>query len=300
MIKFNQAELKRYEYYVAERWAIQQRREAGQLKTWTKDKILQTYKFCCVRREDDRVTIWIKEHIREPFEGHPHLWFMLAAARQINWPDTLQELIHDRKGAWPNRTTWSPERMREVMRARQERGEKLYTGAYMINAQYGKETQLASDKAYFTAHLTLGKLWDDRKSIPVDIRAWKTLESAHVILKRYRGWGDFLAAQVVADWKHTHILEDAPDWWDWAVLGPGSIKGLNYLVQRPETNRKSPLKQPWKPAEAIEALQELRRVARLPVKLCLQDMQNLACEYSKYRRTELGTGRPRSYYEGGA
>jgi hypothetical protein len=77
-------------YWVREREEIRKRKEMGlDPSSWTVDPILSTYRFCNVRREDDRGTVWIRKHIREPFAGHPHLWFMLCIARQINWPETL-------------------------------------------------------------------------------------------------------------------------------------------------------------------------------------------------------------------
>ena len=43
-------------YYINERESIRKLREAGYPKPWTQDKILQTYRFCNVNREDDTVT----------------------------------------------------------------------------------------------------------------------------------------------------------------------------------------------------------------------------------------------------
>ena len=82
-------------YWVREREKIRVRKEDQYVTTTplTDDPILAAYRFCNVRREDDRVTRWIDEHVRVPFATHPHLWFMLCVARQINWPDSLQELI---------------------------------------------------------------------------------------------------------------------------------------------------------------------------------------------------------------
>ena len=93
--------IKAFLKFAHERHEIYLRRTAGRPKPWTRDPILQTYSFTNVYRELDRVTIWVREHIREPFADHPHLWFMLCMASQINWPETLEELIQDKRGAWP-------------------------------------------------------------------------------------------------------------------------------------------------------------------------------------------------------
>lgn len=71
-------------------------------------------------------------NIRERFAGHLHLWLMLCIARQINWPDTLAELIA--AGAWPVDDGFDPAAMTAGLNRRKARGEKVYTGAYMISA----------------------------------------------------------------------------------------------------------------------------------------------------------------------
>lgn len=261
---------------------------------WTADRILQQYRFCNIYRELDRVTIWIREHIREPYAEHPNLWFMLCAARQINWPETLAELMA--RGAWPTGAKWSAARARRVMLARQARGDKLYTGAYMLNA-HGVSPDAPKDKAYFTCYLVLGSVWRARKKILAAL-AQGTLQAAHAALLPYHGWGDFTAAQVVADLKYTRYLTNAPDWWDWAVLGPGSKRGLNRVLGRPITGNFP---------HAEEVLRLLRSIRdhfkelypELPP-LCLQDVQNCLCEFDKYCRAKFGEGRPRARYSGDA
>jgi hypothetical protein len=104
-------------YWVREREDIRRRKDRGDAQDiWTSDSILQTYRFCNVRREDDRGTVWIRENIREPFAGHPLLWLMLCIGRQINWPDTLAELIGF--GAWPDAPSIS---IRAISRQRSTR-----------------------------------------------------------------------------------------------------------------------------------------------------------------------------------
>ena len=97
-------------YWIKEREFIRLRKAHGDRPPWTADTILATYRFCNLRREDDRVTIWIRENIRERFAGHPLLWLMLSMARQIDWPDTLAELIV--ADAWPDNPQFRGARQR--------------------------------------------------------------------------------------------------------------------------------------------------------------------------------------------
>lgn len=113
-------------YFIAEREAIRRRRVAGEPQPFTDDPILREWSFTNVRREDDRVTKWITKNWREPHADDPDLFFELAVARFVNWPDTLAEI------GYP--VPWNPEHFLTVMAARAERGDQLAGPAYMIRA----------------------------------------------------------------------------------------------------------------------------------------------------------------------
>ena len=79
--------------FIHAREDVRKRREAGMPWPWTDNPILQRYKFCNVRREDDRVTREIARMMRRPHERDRDLWFaLLVARRACNWPPTLAEL----------------------------------------------------------------------------------------------------------------------------------------------------------------------------------------------------------------
>jgi 5-hmdU DNA kinase, helical domain len=274
-------------HFIKERHSIYLKRQKGLPKPWTSDPILQTYKFCNVYRELDTVTIWIRKNIREPYAKHPNLWFMLCVARQINWPDTLQELMD--KGAWPTKS-WDAEKACRIMIARQESGKQTYTGAYILRADRSK-----TPKPNYTCKGVLEGLWKDRAKISKNMHG--TLADAHAALMQYDGWGSFLAAQVIADLKHTPRLINAPDWLTWAASGPGSKRGLNRVLGRPVNN-------PWKEEEWLKEAQKLNKEIAPHLKkwgyprLHAQDWQNVLCEVDKYIRVKNGEGKPRSLYNG--
>ena len=116
--------IERFFYYINERHMMYLRRKNGVQYPWTSDAILTEYSFCNVYRELDRVTEWIRVNWREPYHDHSNLPFAMAVARQINWPDTLEEI------GFPE--TWEPEKVKAIMQARKDRGDKVYTGAYMF------------------------------------------------------------------------------------------------------------------------------------------------------------------------
>lgn len=280
-------------------------REGGPL---TDDPVLQRFRFCNVFRELDRVTVWIRRNIREPFADHPDLWMMLAIARTINWPDTLQFLMN--RGvvkcdfnAWPNsreaaglpHLAFSPEALGNALDFWRERGEKVYTGAYMIRAESNPNAEWYRwTKQQYVARIVLGRLWEDRDVWALEHyysmeNSWKVFQQP-----RYIGWGPFMAYQVCVDLRHTRYLRDAPDINSWAALGPGSRRGLNRLAGRPVD---FPLSQ----AQGLEEMvslweqQEAHRAPWVPA-IDLSDIQNSLCEVDKLLRARRGEGKPRAQY----
>jgi hypothetical protein len=271
-------------YWIREREAIRVRKELGQPFPWTTDPILRDYRFCCARREDDRVTQWIRSHVRERFARHPHLWLMLCICRQINWPDTLAELIAC-PGAWPLDDSFYPDVLALILNKRKILGDKVYTGAYMIPAPHER----GADKQAHIARVVIGDLWRRRDEF-VDWTS-ATLEGTHARIAQTPGWGNFLAYQAVVDMRFTPLLAEAPDVSTWAAAGPGTIRGLNRLHGRPLDME---LKQPL----ARQEMREIYEIAtrETSVMMDFSDVPNVLCETDKYLRVKLGQGKPRAKY----
>lgn len=273
-------------HWIKEREKVRIAKERGDALPWTQDPIIATYRFCNVRREDDRGTVWIRQHIREAFAGHPNLWFMLCIARQINWPDTLAELIAER--AWPvDDGRFTPSLITSVLNRRKARGDKVYTGAYMISAPSTK----GADKQAYIAETVIGALWRRREHFPT----WNvSLRSVHEWLTASNGWGNFMAYQALVDMRFTPLLAEAPDVTTWAAAGPGTLRGLNRLHGR-----------------AVDfvlgqglARNEMRKIyefvqAETGVAMDFSDVPNILCETDKYLRVKLGEGKPRALYVAG-
>lgn len=276
-------------YWIIERHRIYLRRARGLPWPWTEDKILRTFRFCNVFRELDTVTIWIREHIREPYADHPMLWFMMAAARTINWPPTLQELMEDRSGAWPRTKNWTPDRMETILAARQRRGEKMHTGAYMVRSDPG------IPKSHYIAQRVLGRLWRRREEVAPVLLFGTSLREATRALAMGYGWAGFTSYEVVTDLRHCPgWLDEALDIHYWANLGPGARRGLNRLYGYP-------LKRQWSEANGVRAMETLQRRlnATLPTdipRLEMRDVEHSLCETDKYLRVQNNEGRPRSLY----
>lgn len=287
-------------YWMNERHAIYLRRKAGEPGPWTEDDILRTYAFCNVFRELDRVTVWVRERIREPYADHPNLWLMLALARTINWPETLEHLMNS--GVWPW-GEYDADGVAAVLDYRQRHGAKVYTGAYMIRAESDPKAPWYDwTKQEYVARIVIGRLWAKRKEFGYLFHAatpsGPTLEAVWRWFLRFHGWGPFMAYEVVTDLRWTRYLDRAPDIYTWANAGPGALRGLNRLLGRK-------LDQPMSPDVATGLMRELLRLApdylaptvrNGDAPLELRDIEHSLCETDKYLRVRTGEGRPRAKF----
>jgi 5-hmdU DNA kinase-like protein len=265
--------------FMKERYAIYQSRKKGDPKPWTKDPILQKYKFCNVYREDDRVTRWIAKNWRTPNKDNPDLWFAMCVARYVNLPYTLEML------GFP--IPWKPEHFKQTLTDIKEQGHQVFTGAYIVHS--------LGPKIPYLANKVFTPMWVNRDIIRP--KKSDTLERFFTRLRWYQGMGSFMAGQVVADMKYVKPLSKAKDWWTWAAVGPGSARGLNRVYGFPKERK-------IKQDEWLHAIQHLRgelepRLADADMpEMHAQDMQSCLCEYDKMCRVRNGEGRPRSLYPG--
>lgn len=266
--------------FVSERWAIHQRRIAGLPAPWTTDVILQTYRFTNVRREDDRVSVWVHNWAKRHIED-PDVWLAFYLARVFNRTETLAAV------GWPLPWTGAVRaRVYRALQARKAAGDPVFTAAYMVTSRgfNGSKIDYYMD--------SFDSLWSSRKTMrPV---AGDSLVEFATRLRRQRGIAGFMAAQVVADVKHYGPLKLAEDWSTFAFSGPGSRRGLNWLTGRDPLTR-------WREEEWKATLLNLMTAAPprfakdVPV-LDAQNTQNLLCEISKYFKVKYAGGRAKQLF----
>jgi hypothetical protein len=276
--------VKDFAAFIIARWNVLKAREQNKPKPWTKDPILQRYRFCNVQREDDTVTRWIADQWRDPNADNPDNWFAMAVARWINWPETLRNICYP--------VPWKPVQVVKVMKAMRARGEKLWTGAYMIGTQGN-----AKDKVDFIVDDVLTPMWAKRATY----RPGKGDSLFHFncrLQTAYAMRGGFMGGQVIADIKYTDkFLLEASDWYTFAISGPGSRRGLNRVLCNDVDAKLS--EAIWRENLAIlrEKVLPILFINDIPP-LHAQDIQNCLCEFDKYERVRLGQGYPRSTYPG--
>jgi hypothetical protein len=279
--------------FICEREAVRINKETDKPKPWTSDPILQTYRFCNVRRENDAVTRWLRRHYYPTFAQEDYVGFAAVVARLFNLPASLNDI----KGFV---LPFKPAAMRRVLEDRKRAGEKNFNAAYIVSTN-----GVPMDKVQYLIERVLGPLWANRKAL----LPMQSLEEWHKRLMAFDGLGSFLAAQVIADMKYMPPLYKgrkptsyATDWWTFAASGPGSRRGLNRVYNYP-------VAQSWNEKEwrqhlllLQEALNKLLDKSDLfrGHPLHAQDVQNCLCEFDKYERIRLGEGRPKQLYPGAA
>lgn len=284
---FVAAELDILLYWIRERESVRQAKEAGRPKPWTADPLLRNYRWCNVRRLDDRVSRALFDRWYDPAGNRQTMLAAAVLARLVNWPDSLLEVSAGK----PFRLEHL-EDATEVLRARASRPAKVFTGAYLIPPPPREDG--AHDKIEHVVGFAelIGN--DSYRTIAPTMRAtWQQIT-------RWDGIGSFLGGQIVADLAHLSVGSSWPDRDVWAPVGPGSARGINRLLGRPKDKAVAQ-------AEFETLLPRLAAVVRPEIagiwadrQLQAMDLQNCLCEFDKYRRLTLGEGKVRARYNGTA
>ena len=277
--------LERFLYWIRERQQILLKRQAGYPKPWTDDKILQSYSFTNVSREDDRVTKWFKDNVRERLKDDPKVVFATIAFRWFNLPTPTGEYLNSHGYL----EDWNTEKVVAGLTEFKNRGLKVFTGAFNISNSGSSDPKINR-----VCEAYIDPVWNSRNELYENL-CNKPMSTAIIRLDRFPGLGGsgFMAAQVICDLAYTHVLRDAPDWWTWCSWGPGSKRGMNRVLGHPVDYN---LGQPkWK--QHLDNLQgTIER--RLGMKLHARDVQNCLCEMSKYECALWGDGHIKRRYAG--
>lgn len=264
-------------HWINHRWTIHQKKEAGEPKPWTNDRILQNYRFCNVHRENDAVTRWIADRWRNSNSHEPNLVPAMVLARMFNLPSTLEAV------GFPYE--WNLDWMTMCVKQKREMGDKIFNGAYLITT-----CGVKMDKVDYVFRVANDVYKDPVFKVPCFV----PLEDFHRRLTQTKGLGDFLAGQIIADLKNTpnHPLSEAPDRLTWATPGPGSLRGLARLEMAHRPSRAGFL------ARLHAARIPVDRLLNTMPEIDAQDFQNCLCEFDKWDRTYLGQSKPKQRYQG--
>lgn len=267
--------------FCLERERVRVKKEAGAERPWTDDPIIHKSFFCNIYREDDKVTRWFRENVRD-----------------VVAEDALKSLVACTAMRWFNRTEsgellkdlmiegWDPaEAFRRLARERAY-GFPVFSPAYIISSPYG-DPKIEWALKCITAMATEGE----------DILKYAVnQEQLHLRMMRMSGHGGFMAYEIITDLRWTCVLRNAPDIMTWTNPGPGCARGLGWITHNDNhvynrgsaTDRATMLRymleiRDRSDAEAFKRQWEMREV------------EHTLCEFDKYRRYQTGS-RPKRRY----
>lgn len=292
-------------------------------KPWTKNPIMQQYKFTNVRREHDKQTRYLIDNI----VNNPNLTledkivncFMFRAWN--NWdtysslglPADAQRLydpafkesirpIYKRLSEdAPGRLWWS---------SAYNQGGTKHAWKFPDGDGYkAKKESEAKKYPEWEADIPLRVfhvgVWLGKQNIVEKLLNSKDQQECFEVIRSVRGFADFLAYQVFVDL--TYIPEFPFSENEFTIAGPGCRKGLDILFKDKdkmtyeeclfwlrdnwdELIEVSAI--PWNPDKIFCDLPEYDR------SMNVMSLENCFCEFSKYIRALKGTGRPRVKYKG--
>ena len=271
----------------------------------TTNPILREWSFCNVDREDDRTTVWFREHVRSQVPEEQIL-FATVAFRWFNRISTGRVLAgldkHDKPVRENLFADWSMYMARD--RLAEHAKPPYVTGAYIIKTPDGMPKQD-------------GVIWcieqfrhGNKKGIPLDHVEFShklilesgahTLEGVWNILRQFPYLGDFMAYEVVTDLYNTPLLDRAPDIMTWANPGPGAARGLCRLLDVPldDLNRGSLKDRAYMMQQMRDLLSASQHSENWPKDWKPWDMRTVEhtlCEFDKYERVAQGGRLKRRY-----
>jgi hypothetical protein len=283
MVWYKPENVEKFFNFLNERHLIYLRKTRKEEFPWTTDPILQRYKFTNVFRENDRTTVWFREHVRENMRDDIDVALATVIFRWFNLIETGQLLLEH--GLFKN---WDSDYCMEILQDQPQ----WVTGAYIIKTPNGMNK-------------LEGVCWaidqianDQNKFIDSIYEAKDSLKALWEVLMPYPYMGPFMAYEVVTDLRHTYLLRDATDILTWANAGPGAMRGLNRLAGRDlDFCRRT---HPWN--DEMRNLWEISRERLNPNLIDLsqfemREIEGGLCEFDKYSRILNEEGRTRSIYK---
>lgn len=267
-------------YWMYERQSIYEKKEAGLPWPWTDDKILQTYRFCNVFREQDKVTKYIRSWCYDTKEVSQII--AMAIARFFNLPETIACID-------PSSTDFKS--LLKVLTEREKEGYKIFSPAYIISPCGSTKPKIQRVIEDYITPLAVdvysGAFELDETSLQ---NSWKKL-------CEYQGFGPFMSYEVITDLRHTPWLKNAKDIYSWANAGPGAIRGLNRLSERHLKCRLKPVVYNQEMCELLNTCKvRLESYGSVWKNLEMRDIEHSLCETDKYLRVLNGEGTPKEKY----
>lgn len=283
-------------YYVVNRHEIQMKKDKGSPFPWTDDPILRDNSFTCNRRIDDKTTKWLINHVtnNNQLSFEDRFWRTIVF-RIYNRIQTAEAIQLDSNDFWSN--------LNNNVEILNNLPFDPYTHAYRAVAL--KRLNLGYDNWRSANLLRVNDLrnnYDGR--IPEDfsdpLKGFQWIRSLKCL-------GDFLSMQILVDIMYLPEIPYSVNDNLIVKAGPGSKAGVNFIVDNPDnfeidyegvfyyiTNNFEELCREFYDKDFNYS--KIKEDLNDPYAYCVTDVQNLFCEYSKFRYLLNGTHKKRRKY----
>lgn len=310
---------------IKDRYRVHVRKDVqGAPKPWTKNVILQQYKFTNVRREHDKQTRYLIDNIVNNDEltledkivncfmfrswnnwDTYHDLGLPASAQRLydqSFKETIRPIYKRLSEDAPGRMWWS---------SAYNQGGTKHAWKFPDGDGYQRAYKEADAKKYsdWEEDIPLRPfhvgVWLGQKDIVYKLLISKDQQECFDIIRSIRGFADFLAYQVFVDLTYIPAFPYSEN--EFTVAGPGCRKGLDILFKdRAGLSYEECLfwlRDSWDTLiddigvewNADKLFCDLPEYDRC---MNVMSLENCFCEFSKYMRALNGTGRPRVRYQG--
>ncbi len=290
-VEFNDKNLILFFKYIKERHSIYKRRFVEkQPVPWTKDKILQNYKFTNVFRDLDPGTLYVIDKIIPICKSAEEILLNLIIYRLYN------KIVTFETTGKQDPYNFNDVEFEKKLRRLKNSGTPVFTNAFTVSSYHWVNPD--HDKIKNTTELVrrIAKRINDYVRI---IMSAKSSETTYRTLLSIKGLGKFLAYQISVDlgyWNTKVFDEDV-----FTIAGPGCRKGIDFIFRsKGNLNYEECIFYICKIQE--EQFNEIkinqndlfsdRRIKRLNA----MAVENCFCEISKYLKAYYGLGRPRNRF----
>lgn len=275
---------------------------------WTDDPILQTYKFCNIYRELDKVSIVIDETICKSQElDFESKFFNILAGRVFNLDYTYSKML----GILDPRN-FDHKYYEDLLDSKIKKGLGIWNSAYTV-------TQMKFDKNYRKEKHAQFLLMFDYVSKNIEfltrgLRKCTSLREATLKLCKLPLIGEFLAGEIVQDLTYCRpffFSNEMNDDHDLCTVGPGTLKSITetFSLENPTNETFTNL---------IKSTSDLQgkyfytlkqqtgkdwneiayKTSNSPTpKLSINNIESAFCEIRKYNNLSNGSGRKRYYHK---
>jgi hypothetical protein len=236
------------EAWIAERESIRVKRDAGLPRPWTRDPVLDRFRFCNVRREDDKVSRWLTRFWYAGASRDDYWLGRILLARWVNNIPTLERLAEANLHVAWSVTAWESAKV------------NYNTRAYCLPVPVVKNV---GGRA--------GLLELMPRVLPVAWPKAPTIQACYEAITSVHGLGSFWGGQLALD--ALMAYGGLADEDDFCSPGPGSKKGLKLIAMD---------------GTFVECARRLRDQwnkkldGKLGFLLRALDVEHVLCEWNKY------------------